>query len=187
MAGTGKIAKIREFGFKGHIICNDLEPDWADLKYEVNEWYISDAEEMVWCKDESIDAICTSPAYGNRMADHFHSKDKSRRITYYHSLGRDLDERNTGRLQWGDKYRDAHTLLYREFWRVLKPGGLFVLNVSDHIRNGERIPVTAWHQKVCLTLGFKYVNRFRVMTPRMRFGANHNKRVRYENIIVFEK
>ena len=28
MAGTGKIAEIRKFGYAGRITCNDIEPEW---------------------------------------------------------------------------------------------------------------------------------------------------------------
>lgn len=28
MAGTGKIGQIKEHGYKGYIVCNELEPEW---------------------------------------------------------------------------------------------------------------------------------------------------------------
>ena len=49
-------------------------------------------------------------------------------------------------MQWGDAYRSFHVKAWREAWRVLRPGGRFVLNIKDHIRNGERMPVTDWHE-----------------------------------------
>ena len=82
MAGTGKLALIKDYGYKGAIICNDLEPDWQKGEiYNVDEWHFTDASNMNWAKNEQFDAICTSPTYGNRMADNFVASDKSHRVT----------------------------------------------------------------------------------------------------------
>jgi hypothetical protein len=102
-AGVGKLALIKNYGFTGKVVCNELEKEWTESKYNVDEWYIGDSENMVWAKNNSFDAICTSPTYGNRMADHYNAKDKSKRITYKDYLGRDLNDENTGKMQWGDK------------------------------------------------------------------------------------
>ena len=52
--------------------------------------------------DVTFDAICTSPTYGNRMADHHEARDGSPRDTYRHVLGRPLTPGNSGALHWGD-------------------------------------------------------------------------------------
>jgi hypothetical protein len=51
-------------------------------------------------------------------------------------LGRPLTPGNSGALQWGEEYRALHVAVWTECRRVLKPGGIFVLNVKDHIRGG---------------------------------------------------
>lgn len=125
--------------------------------------------------------------YGNRMADHFNAKDDSRRITYKHYLGRPLNERNSGRMQWGMKYRAIHTDVYHECARVLRDDGLFVLNMSNHIRKGEIVDVTGWHIHCLTELGFGVLEHRKIDTPRMGFGQNGKLRVPYESIIVFRK
>jgi tRNA G10 N-methylase Trm11 len=101
-AGTGKIALIKNHGYNGLVVCNEIEPEWAETsQYKVDEWHIGDAANMSWAADKSFDAICTSPTYGNRMADHFDAKDSSHRITYRHYIGRPLNNNNTGKMQWG--------------------------------------------------------------------------------------
>ena len=109
--------------------------------------------------DATFDAICTSPTYGNRMADHHNARDASPRHTYRHVLGRPLTRGNSGALQWGDgiageEYRALHVAVWTECRRVLKPGGIFVLNVKDHIRGGVLQEVTKWHSVALLMLGF---------------------------------
>jgi DNA modification methylase len=187
-AGTGKIAAIKEYGFAGKITCCEIEPEYANLcVYQVDKWYIGDSADMYWADDNSFDAICTSPTYGNRMADHFNATDSSRRLTYRHTLGRSLHSQNTGRMQWGDKYRDKHDKIYTECLRVLEPGGFFIVNISDHIRAGRIIPVTAWHKSALNKLGLIFVDKLEIKTQRMRFGENSNVRVNHESILIFRR
>lgn len=134
----------------------------------------------------AFDVVATSPTYGNRMADHHNAQDGSRRITYRHYLGRALHENNSGRMQWGKKYRDFHYAAWDAVFSVLKPGGLFMLNISDHYRAWSVAPVTAWHREQCEKLGFDLVSARKIQTPRMKFGDNRH-RVGYEWLLVFEK
>ncbi len=186
-AGTGKLALIKYHGFKGRVICSEIEPEWANCGcYDVDEWYIGDSSKMPW-KDGSFDAICTSPTYGNRMADHFNARDGSKRNTYKDALGRHLSVNNSGRMQWGEKYRKLHIKVYIECQRVLKDKGILIINTSDHIRGGKVIEVGAWHRDTLKDLGFNLSETIKIPTPRNRFGENYELRVDYEHIFIFEK
>lgn len=136
-----------------------------------------------------FDIIATSPTYGNRMADsHTPSpEDLSTRITYRHKLGRRLTENNSGGMQWGQVYRAFHVLAWNKVVELLSPDGLFILNVSDHIRKGERQPVVAWHRAVVRWHGMQLVQDIVVPTRRMRMGENHAARVEGEHVLVFRK
>lgn len=186
MGGSGKLARIKAYGYRGRVVCNDLEPEWAN-GYAVDEWHNSDAAAMPWAADASFDAIATSPTYGNRMADHHNARDASRRITYRHKLGRALHAENTGAMQWGAAYRHKHLAIYRECLRVLKPGGLFVLNVSDHIRAGRRVYVSKWHLETLREMGLTLRACHAVKTRRMRRGANWRARCAAEYVFLLEK
>lgn len=186
LAGSGKVASIKEHGYTGLVVCNDLEREWADKSYDVDEWHFGDAADMYWSPDNRFDAIVVSPVYGNRMSDHYNVQDNSKRRTYQVFLGRDLNEENTGRMQWGEKYRDKHVQIWKECKRVLRPGGLFVLNISDHIRNHKVQPVTQWHDEVLASLGFRLLIHEQIETPRFRRGQNHEARVDYESMMVYK-
>lgn len=183
-AGTGKLAHIWDRGYKGRIYLNELEPEWAFQADERCYVTIGDARKMPY-RDGFFDAICSSFTYGTRMADKHVARDKSRRLTYTHTLGRQLTEGNTGGMNWGVKYRTTHVLILAECRRVLKPGRRLILNISNHIRKGEEIPVTDWFINAATMLGFSLEEHHKIETPRLRYGANREKRVPYESVLVF--
>jgi tRNA G10 N-methylase Trm11 len=190
MAGTGKIALIKDFGWKGFLVCNEIEPEYAQLhSYNtlVDQWYFSDAGNMQWAKDNMFDAIATSPTYGNRMADHWDRNDKSIRYSYTFCLGHDLHKENTGRFQWGDIYRQKHDQIWRECYRVLRPSGILLLNISNHIRKKHEIDVVSFHMQLLIKLGFKFMEQIPIGTRRLRNGANAQLRCLSEFLIIFKK
>lgn len=188
MGGTGKIGKLKEYGYEGRIYSNELESEWALQGYEngCDVVTMSDAEKMEW-EDEYFDAICTSPTYGNRMADSHEAKDESKRNTYTHSIGRKLHEENTGKMQWGKNYQDKHRKIYNEINRVLKPKGKFILNIKNHIRKGEEVDVSSFHKELMLQSGFTLSKEVKVPVRGNGFGQNGNIRVDHEFIFIFEK
>ena len=125
--------------------------------------------------------------YMMHNSDHHNAQDSSTRVTYRHKLGRPLHPANAGQLQWGSRYRNLHIDIWHEVWRVLRPGGRFILNIADHIRAGERAYVSTWHLYICQQIGFRYVKGRTVDTPGMRYGENGKKRVGYEYVYYFEK
>jgi hypothetical protein len=90
-----------------------------------------------------------------------------------------------GRVHWGPAYRAFHERAWREARRVLKPSGLFILNISNHIRNGVEQPVAEWHTAEILALGFDLEDGRLVKTPRMGYGQNGKARVEGEWVLLF--
>ena len=177
--GTGKIHRLGR-----NSVSLEIEPEWAqssDLRT-----IIGNALCLPFAV-KTFDCVCTSPTYGNRLADHHEAKDNSWRASYKHMLGRMPNNASSATLQWGETYRDFHKVAWREVKRVLKPDGLFALNISNHIRNKKEMLVTEWHVECCEDLGFKVERWEKVDTPRMRMGANANVRVEYESVICFKQ
>ncbi len=179
-AGTGLIHLLS--GRRHRTVGVEIEPDWASMHRNTIQ---ADALNLPF-KDHTFDCICTSPTYGNRFADSHVRRDDSERRSYTHDLGRKLHPNNSGSLQWGDAYRDFHERAWAESLRVLKPGGILILNISDHIRGGERMPVSAWHTKSLQSVGLSLKDQIDVPTPRMRHGENSNARVECEHLLKFE-
>jgi len=180
-AGTGRIHALRPDWETWGV---ELEPEWAEL----SEWTRQgSALELPWSTGE-FDAVVTSPTYGNRLADHHNATDPERRRSYTHDLGRDLHPDNTGAMQWGDDYRHMHGAAWMEAARVLKPGGVFLLNIKDHIRGGERQHVAGWHVSQLILLGFTLLCHEPVVTPSLRQGENSHGHMRLvEEIYVLRK
>jgi tRNA G10 N-methylase Trm11 len=231
-AGTGKIARLRQWLPEARFFGYEIEHEWADQARTAGCRCITgDSRHMVYGRD-TFDAICTSATYGNRMADHHEAREYCRlcsgtgqcclfhdmaptdprharypdchhtapcprckgighnnyvRHDYRHALGRPLTPGNSGGMQWGEEYRELHRAVYRECRRVLKPGGIFVLNMKDHIRKGVLQEVTKWHYFALLDLGLVCTARVHVPCPGQRHGANGHLRVEYESVLQFRR
>lgn len=108
----------------------------------------------------------------------------SRRRTYRISLGRPLSEGSAAGLQWGPAYRELHKRAWQEAGRVIRPGGLLLVNISNHVRAGRLQPVVEWHLFQLLRLGFLLIEAAPIETQRMRHGQNFELRADAEHVLV---
>jgi len=171
-AGTGKITYLKHFMPETNFVAVELEPEWATMT-------VGNALRLPFA-DNTFDAVCTSPTYGNRMADGLRQSVLDGKWTthcYADKLGRRLSSGNSGAMQWGDTYRQFHIEAWRETARILQTGSMLILNIKDHIRDGKVQPVTEWHIGTIKDVGFELVEHIEVNTPSMRYGRNSEKRV----------
>jgi hypothetical protein len=185
-AGTGMAALVAErCGYRYMGV--EIEPEWASLHPNT---ICADSATVVLSKRPRV--ICTSPAYGNRMADQYlgspkdHASGKPiKRSTYAISLGRRLAPENGAGFQWGTKYKDLHERVWTNITQQCIHGTEMVLNVSDHERGHTRRPVVAWHVHTLEGLGWAEVEAVAVSTRRFKNGANRDKRPSKEWVIKF--
>jgi SAM-dependent methyltransferase len=182
-AGTGKIHRLCEFLEDVETVAVEIEPEWAAYHPRT---IVGNALALDFC-DGVFDAICTSPTYGNRLADHHDAYDPDSRRTYTHDYGRPLNDDNSGTMQWGDRYRDFHERAWIEALRVLHPGGRFLLNIKDHIRGGEWIDLAGWHLATLTQLGLRPRAIRPVVTGGLRLGSNGERRTGAELVIALDK
>lgn len=197
-AGIGKgVDYLRARGYAAEGV--DLEPAdaWgeADVSSHVR---VGNALALDY-DDGAIDVVFTSPTYGNRFADSFRLSDSDwetpgRRHGYTHEIQwasgdreRKLHPDNTGAMPWGPRYREVHEGAWAEVRRVLAPGGLFLLNISDHYRDKVPVGVAAWHVKTIVKLGFEWIGAEAISTPRMGRGANGAARCEVEWLHLFKR
>lgn len=213
-AGTGRIHVIAEQAGVPRSVGIELEDEWANVDLfggPDRTQIVGDSLVILpTMGTECFEAVLTSPAYGNRMADKHEAKDAcktckgsgvvshneckvcrgiglSRRNTYRHRLGRALSENNGGGLQWGPDYRELHRDIWKAAIDVLAPGGVFVVNCSNHIRMGELVDVCGWQRDTLIELGLALERTVEVETRRQRHGANGHVRVDGELIIICTK
>lgn len=184
-AGAGGIHILNDVIENVETFGVELEPEWANHHAQTR---VGDATHLCrYYGPEAFDVTITSPCYGNRMADHHDASDSSTRHTYKHQLGRDPSDNSSAVMQWGHKYRHFHREVWDQVHDVTKHGGLFILNVSNHIRAGVEQLVAEWHLKTLLDSGWKLETMGRVDTPRMRHGENGEVRVAWEWVYVLRK
>lgn len=188
MAGTGRAGLIADelgMSFTGV----ELEPEWSAHHPNV---IVGDATALPF-PDGTFQAVCVSPAYGNRMADSYSGSPldraqlaagakRIRRLTYRIYLDRPLSANNGAGMQWGARYRKLHTAAWVETARVMAPGAAFVLNIKDHQRNHQRVAVADWHCGVLQSLGFTRHYTIEVDTSHFRQGQNCD--ARYPELVI---
>lgn len=190
-AGTGRIHELQTDGWETHGI--ELTREYADMHPDTVHGDACNLPEGF----AMFDAIVTSPTYGNRLADSHEAVDPELRRSYTHDLGRPLDAGNSGAMHWrtsppgknaqGSRdYRALHERAWAEAVQALRPGGLFILNCCDHIRDGLVQPVTAWHCWALGRLGLVYVESRSVPTRKLQQGANSDLREQ-EQVHVFRR
>lgn len=184
-AGTGRIHELpcETWGI-------EIEPEWASCHPRT---LVGNALCLPF-RNASFDAVATSPTYGNRFADAHNARDGSTRRSYTHDLRamtgdyeRKLHPDNSGKMHFGGQYFTFHVRAYYEVWRVLKPGGFFILNVSDFVKNKKLVEACKWHRETVLTFPFESVGPpITVETQRLKFGENP-ERAPHEEVGVFRK
>lgn len=187
-AGVGRVHRLHRPGkVATHGI--EIEPEWAAADQRT-----ICADALAWMADpahhQQYDIVFTSPTYGNRFSDHHMARDGSERHSYRHDLGRDLTDGSSAGMPFGKRYWAFHARAWRLVFEVLRPGGMFLLNVSDFYRANDVVPAATWHRGAAWGAGFVQAARDRVVrTPRLRgVGTEATAaRVAHERILVFRR
>lgn len=164
MAGVGGVHQLAEQCIS--TVGIELEPEWACAHPDTIVGNCLDPRPE-WAA--RFGALVTSPAYGNRMADHHEAKDPCRacdglgvqvlagdgqhrvcttckgtrlttRNTYRHKLGRMPTEGSSAVMFWGPEYRKFHEAAWRATAPLLEPGALVILNAKNPLETvGDRV------------------------------------------------
>ena len=172
MAGEGSILDIGHASpLNGSDITLHIEAsDITEWTYAREKVRCIDATDLDW-PDDTFDFIITSPPYANRMADRL-SIDGDNRVTYADRRGTNAEPNDASGLQWGPAYQTLMATILVECWRVLAPGGLFVLDCKDHVRQHEMVPVTEWYLRTLLNMGGDFHALRHTRSPGHRGTAN---------------
>jgi len=197
----GGVGTLGRLGPEWRVTSLEIEPEWANQGYANGcaEVVVGDATCLPY-PDGSWPCLATSPSYGNRASDTWLPDDygtssarrsHQTRRTYTLFLGRPLAGHNAGAMQWGQPYRDLHVRAMKEFYRVLAVGGLFVLNIKDHVRDGVSQGVPTWWSEAAQVLGFTLIEEREVVLKGDQNTARARKQGRvtvdYEEVLVFVK
>lgn len=147
-AGTGERV-YRHKTFTEHVWCGlELEESFIAAP-----WVMPGNALNIPFGARSFHAYATSFVFPNRMTDTFVTAEGSPHtyMTYRHAAAANHQQRtyqlhqaNAGGMRWGDAYRAFHSRAIAEGIRVLGQGGLFVVEMKDHLVKGECVHVTDW-------------------------------------------
>lgn len=186
MAGVGRIHQLHD-GKRVWTTGVEIQPRWAACHSRT-----ICADYLEWAgrpgNYRRFHIAATSPTYANRMADHHDARDDSTRYSYRHVYGEELEPGNSGTMPWGPAYRRFHADMHAWVRWNLAPGGLYLLNVSNHYRGEEEVPVIEFHRGACLGVGFEEDGRVtKITTKRLRGVGDEStaKRAKYEVILRF--
>jgi hypothetical protein len=186
-AGVGRIHRLHRDG-RVHTDGMEIEPEWGGYHPRTR---VGDALEWMTSTSVRYHVVTTSPCYGNRFSDCHDARDSSERHSYKHDLGRMPTEGSNATFPWGPRYWRFMGEFYRLVDRVLLPGGLFLLNVSNFQRAKVMVNAVPWHAGACWGVGLEqdlvHEPTLAVPTPRMRNGENHEARAESEVILRFRK
>ena len=180
MAGEGHIAPI--VGLLGdHVVTLEMS-DLDRWLYARPEVKIADAAALPH-PDACFDVVATSPPYGNRMADTL-STDGDQRVIYADRLGREPGAGSAASLQWGPEYRRVMAAVWAEQMRVVRPGGLVIANLKDHIRDKQWADVAGWHIGTLQDLGAAVVAMRGIFAEGVQGLANDDSRTDVEHVVA---
>jgi len=153
-------------------------PPIVDLSlFDVTEWadrvsYVQrgDARDLPLAAD-TVDAVVTSPPWGNRMADAM-STDGDQRVTYSDRRGSPADAHDISGMQWGEKYREHIGAVVAELDRVCTPRAPIIWNIADHYRAGKLQQVTGWTVDMFGGLGW-HIAALRTLPAKGVGGVQH--------------
>ena len=185
MAGTIERLSILENPINGwHQVWGvELEPEWVeDYKGFNPRLKQGDARDMHFFKDAFFDVVIVSPSYGNRDSDRTGEWwDNPDRKTYAGALGRNVSEGSLCVPFEDERYKIGHAVAWAESTRVLKVGGLFVLNIKNHIKAGQIVRCSQWHREMLRDgLGYNEIDDTSIPTKGRLSGENYD--VRAENV-----
>jgi SAM-dependent methyltransferase len=118
---------------------------------------------------------------------HCRGSGKSPRNTYAHCLresGAELVAGSASAMHWGPAYRAHHVAFVKEMGRVVRPGGLGLLNISNHMKGDVEVNVAEWFLHVFISQGWYVWEVRRIGTRRNGQGANRDTRVDGELLLV---
>lgn len=182
-AGSGRVHVLGQY-LPVDTVGVEIEAEWAAEHPATRH---GDATELPAEWTGSFDLLFSSMVYGNRLSDHHDARDDSERHTYTHYLGHDLQPNNAGRMHFPSKpYIDLHEKAWREGIRVVRPGGLIVLNVSNFLvdKGATERRVVEFHTNALLMGGCFLEAVCPIETPRLAHGQNYDQRVPFERLVV---
>jgi DNA modification methylase len=220
MAGIGSI--LYAATLQRSVIASEIEPRWLSIAYEnaaliTHKAGLFAGQMTVGQYDAQLpwpyqaDYVIFSPPYGNEAS----SSPLAHRALKYHELGGKrwqslLNHVESQQGSWGsvmfhygthpaqighyrgNRYYAAMRTIYDNAYQALRPGGLLILILKDHIAGGARVYTGRATVAICEELGFLLIAHHRRTLAQLSLWQRRRKEqglpvVEEEDVLVFRK
>jgi len=208
MGGVGSVL-LAAITFRA-VITGDIEPHWATIqaanarRIQHEQLFKAPTITCQWdaaklpLPTASIPAIITSPPYFDLFSNwnRKHGTDFDGNPDHIGETGLcyGFHPHQVGNIHIYENYLRAMREIYRECWRVLVPGGKFILIVGDKVRKRRVVPVTRDAQTLCQANGFRLITQHQRRTIPSHFRLIHLTKngtdyplINIETALVLEK
>lgn len=152
------------------VLTGDVEPHWARLQSQnvqrIHQMMFSapahvarwDAAKLPIASG-TIPAIVTSPPYFDMFSDW----NRKTGVAMDGAVGETglcygFHTQQVGNIHIYENYLCAMRQIYRECWRVLRPGAILVLVIGDRVKKRRIVPITDDTNALCQANGFELIN-----------------------------
>lgn len=178
MAGGGSIYRLTDDAMlndpRWEIVAGEIEPDFARADGRVMHGGAIGTLAIERCAYGRPAAIVFSPPFGNRMADTYEppETDDSVRHTYTVALGHKPDPDSAAGARWGPRYRGLMAQIYDEVVHTAGNDTIVIVEMADHIKDGQRIAASQYTRWALQLLGLQFVRTLVWRTRPVRYATS---------------
>lgn len=112
-----------------------------------------------------VGAVLTSPPYEDSVNSKQHGIKDERMALDKDDMQKAFYGESSGQLgqESGTTYWESCNLIYRECYKILKPGGVIILVLKSYVKNGRRVPLPMQTLKLLIHIGFTPLERIKAL------------------------